>query len=274
MSLLKQQLFLLIKYTTTMKKFIKCFPVNFLFFLLASNIQAQTWIMLDANNSVTYIGDGWIKSVEVGEEGDLTFIYNASQNTIIMIDDANGMYAKGSGEDYCNSMKSLQNEMNNQLPPEQKKAMQDMINELKAKPASKVAVAKEAGEVIAGYQTTKYSINVDGELFEEKWISNDATLHSIMSVIKNTGELASKTVACSMPEGWPINSSPEFSAKYKEVESSGIELKSIMYEYGDAQTQTDVISLEKEDVPESEFEAPTDYENVSFKELLMSMYGM
>jgi hypothetical protein len=259
-----------------MKKIIKRFrfPVHFLLLLLASNIQAQTWIMLDANNSVTYIGDGWVKSVEVGEEGDLTFIYNASQNTIILIDDANGMYAKGSGEDYCNSMKSLQNEMNNQLPPEQKKAMQDMINELKAKPTPKVAVAKGAGEVIAGYQTTKYSINVDGELFEEKWITNDAALHSIISVIKNTYELTSKTAACSLPDGWPINNSPEFTDAYRQVENSGIELRSIMYEYGDAQTQTDVVSLEKEDVPESAFEAPADYENVGFKELLMSMSGM
>ena len=81
-------------------------------------------------------------------------------------------------------------------------------------------------------------------------------------------------MTCSLPEGWPLNASPEFSTEYKKVESSGVELKSIMYEYGDAQTQTDVISIEKEDIPESEFEVPGDYKNVSFKEFLMSMSDM
>ena len=74
-----------------------------------------------------------------------------------------------------------------------------------------------------------------------------------------------------IPEGWPLKNSPEFSNEYINVSRSGLELKSVRYEYGSAQPQTDVISLEKDDIPDSEFEVPGDYENVGFKEFLMMM---
>ncbi|MCK5704994.1 MAG: hypothetical protein KAI29_27770 [Cyclobacteriaceae bacterium] len=242
-----------------------------LFFLISIKSQAQGWVMSESDNSVTIIGDGWIKSIDSGEEGDLTFMFNTSKNIIIMIDDANAIYAKGSGDDYCNAMKSMMNEMNKQMPPEQLKMMQDMIDQEKAKPAPKVTVLKGNGEVIAGYQTTKYSINVNGELFEEKWITNDPALKSILEVYKSTHELTSKIVTCAVPDESFLKSSPEFSSEYKNVERAGIELKSISYEYGSPETQTEVISLEKEDISSYEFEIPDDYGKTSFKELIMSM---
>jgi len=257
-----------------MKNLNKSLPVYFLFAFLAPAIQAQTWIMVESDNSVTYIKNDWIKSVEVGEEGDFSFIFNASRDLIIIIDDANAAYAQGSGEEYCLAVKSLQEEMNKQMPPEHKKMMQDLINDQKAKPTPKVTVSKGTGGEIAGYPTSKYSINVDGELFEEKWITNDPSLNSILNVNKSTQKLMSKTITCALPDGWPLNSSPEFSAEYKEVENSGIELKSVSHEYGSAEINTDVISIDKEDIPDEEFDVPGDYENIGFKELLMSMSDM
>jgi Domain of unknown function (DUF4412) len=256
-----------------MKKIFRYIFLIFLFFLISKNTTAQGWIMSESNNNITIIDDGWIKSISNGEKGEPTFMFNASKNLIFIIDDTNSTFAKGSGIDYCNGIQALQNEMNKQIPQEQLKMIQDMINQQKTNPIPKVTVSEISGEVIAGYETTKYSINVDGELFEEKWITNDPELVSIVKLYRDTQELMSKSIICSLPKGWPLNSSPEFSPEYKKVENSGIELKSVKYEYGNAEVQTDVISLEKEDFPESEFEAPTDYENISFKEILMSMYS-
>ncbi|MCK5470195.1 MAG: DUF4412 domain-containing protein [Cyclobacteriaceae bacterium] len=242
-----------------------------LFFTIGIKSQAQGWVMSESDNRVTIIGDEWIKSISNGEEGELTFMFNGGRDIIILIDDVSETYAKGLGNDYCNAMKSMMEEMKSQMPPEQLKMMKDMINQQKAKPAPKVTVTKGRGEVIAGYQTEKYSINVDGELFEEKWITNDPALKSILEVYKSIQELTSKTVTCAVMDESFLKTSPEFSSEYKNVERTGIELKSISYEYGSPETQTEVISLEKEDISSYEFEIPDDYGKTSFKELIMSM---
>jgi hypothetical protein len=257
----------------------KKYALLFIFALLLSTLNgikshAQDWVMTEADNSVTYISDGWLKSIEGSEEENITFMFNHSKDIIIMIDDANERYAKGSGDDYCNAMKAMRDEMNKQIPPGQAKMMQDMIEEQKAKPAPKVTITKGSGEKIAGYQTDKYSIYVDGELFEEKWMSMDPALKDILQVIRGIVEFTASTASCSVPDESFLTASPEFSAEYKKLEGSGVELKSVSYEFGDADVDSEVVSLEKEDIPSSEFEIPDGYSAINFKDLLMEMSGM
>jgi hypothetical protein len=185
-------------------------------------------------------------------------------------------YAEGSPEDYCNAMKSMMNEMNMQMPADQKKMMEDMIAQEKAKPAPKVSVQKSGGENIAGYSTTKYSISVDGELFEEKWISSDASLNDLIRIriMNKTVDMTMKIAGCTVPDEVFLRNSPEFSEAYKNVERSGIELKSLNYEYSDGESGSDVVSLQKEDISSNEFEVPGDYSQISFNELIKSMSGM
>ena len=245
-----------------------------LFFLLIVKSQAQDWVMTESDNSVVYIGDGWVKSISNGEEGEFTFMFNAGNDIIMWIDEENLRYAKGSTDDYCNANKSLIAEMNKKMPAEQLKMMQEMINQQKAKPAPKVTVSKESGGVIAGYQTVKYSINSDGELYEEKWISNDPALQSIIEVSKSIQKLTTRFVKCALQDDSFIKTSPEFSAEYQDVAFSGIQLKSIRYEYGNQNTETDVVSLEKEDIPSSKFEVPEDYNEYSFVDFMKEIWGM
>lgn len=251
------------------------FLVTFFIIITGFKTRAQGWVMIDADNSATYISDGWIKAITSEEEmEDITFMFNADKDIILMIDDANERFAKGSGEDYCTAMKSMRDEMNKKMPPDQLKMMEDMINQQKAQPTPKVTVTKGDGEEIAGYQTDKYSVFSDGVLFEEKWITSDPSLKNILDIIKKTQELTSKIVICGVPDESFLKSSPEFSTEYKKLEVSGIELKSIRYEFGNSDTQTDVISLVKEDIPSSEFEVPDGYNEYSFPDMIMAMSGM
>ena len=245
------------------------------FILIGSNGRSQGWIMTEADNSMTYISDGWIKAITSDEDmQDVTFMFNADKDIIIMLDDANERYAKGSGQDYCNAMMSMRDEMNKKMTPEQLKMMEDMIGEQKAKPAPRVTVEKGQGEEIAGYHTEKYTVYSDGELFEEKWITSDPSLKSILDIVKKTQELTSKIVKCGVPDESFLKSSPEFSEEYKKLEIAGIELRSVRYEYGNEDLQTDVVSLEKEDIPSSEFEVPDGYSELSFQDIIMTMAGM
>lgn len=244
-------------------------------FLLNNSVYSQSWVIQESNNSITYVGDGWIKSLpEDMDEVPMTSMYNPGSNLIIMINENDMTYAKGSADDYCNAMKSMMSEMNMQMPEEQKKMMDDMIAQEKAKPAPKVTVEKSNGGSIAGYNTTKYSIKVDGELFEEKWISDDPSLDDLIRIMNTTIDMSFKIAGCTVPDEVFLKNAPEFSEAYKNVEKAGIELKSVSYEYGSGDSGTEVVSLQKEDLSSDEFEVPGDYSQISFDELIMSMSGM
>jgi len=244
-------------------------------FLLNNSVYSQGWILEESNNRVTYIGNGWVKAVEGDmEEVPITSMYNPGSNIIIMINEGDMTYAKGSADDFCNSMKSFQSEMNKNMPAEQQKMMEEMIAQQKAKPEPKITIEKSGDESIAGYSTTKYSISVDGELFEEKWISTDASLRGLVQIMNSTVDMGHKLAGCSVPDESFLKNAPEFSKQYLDIERSGVELKSIRYEFGNADTDTEVVSIEKENLPSDEFKVPGDYSEVSFQELIMSMSGM
>jgi hypothetical protein len=164
--------------------------------------------------------------------------------------------------------------MNKQMPAEQLQMMEDMIAQERARQAPEISVLKSSGESIAGYNTTKYSISVDGELFEEKWISNDATLSSLIRIMNESSDLGVKMAGCSVPDESLIKNAPEFSEAYKNVERTGIEMKSMSYEYGSADPGTDVVRLEKEDISSEEFDVPIGYNEMLLKEFIMAMSGM
>jgi hypothetical protein len=254
--------------------------LNFIFVIacilfLNNSVYSQGWVMEESNNSITYISDGWIKSLpDEMDEMPMTSMYNPGSNLIIMINENDMTYAKGSADDYCNAMKTMMSEMNMQMPEEQKKMMDDIIAQEKAKPAPKVIVEKSNGGSIAGYNTTKYSIKVDGKLFEEKWISDDASLNDLIRIMNETQDMTINIAGCSVPDAIFLKNAPEFSEAYKNVERAGIELKSVSYEYGSSESGTEVVSLQKEDLSSDEFEMPGDYSQISFDELIISMSGM
>lgn len=240
-----------------------------------NSVYSQGWVIEESNNSITYIGDGWIKSLpDDMDEMPMTSMYNPGSNLIIMINENDMTYAKGSADDYCNAMKTMMREMNMQMPAEQKKMMDEMIAQEKAKPAPKVTVETSNGGSVAGYNTTKYSIKVDGELFEEKWISNDAALNDLIRIMNETMDMTINIAGCSVPDEIFLKNAPEFSETYKNVERAGIELKNVSYEYGSGESGTDVVNLQKEDLSPDEFEVPGDYSEISFDELIISMAGM
>jgi hypothetical protein len=244
-------------------------------FLLNNSAYSQGWVIEESINSITYISDGWIKSLpDEMDEVPMTSMYNPGSGIVLLINESDMTYAKGSADDYCNAMKTIMEEMNMQMPDEQKKMMDDMIAQEKAKPAPVVTVEKSSGGSVAGYNTTKYSIKVDGELFEEKWISDDASLNDLIRIMNETMDMTVAIAGCSVPDEVFLRNAPEFSETYKNIERAGIELKSVSYEYGSGESGTDVVSLQKEDLSSDEFEVPGDYSQISFGELIMSMSGM
>ena len=50
----------------------------------------------------------------------------------------------------------------------------------------------------------------------------------------------------------------------------GVEVKSIAYTDGSPEPVTDVVKLEKKDLPETEFSVPREYRRITFGEMLKS----
>ena len=243
-------------------------------FFLSSGVCAQVWVMTDSDNSTTYIGENWLKSIENDEGRISTSLYSLSEDLMILIEDDRGIYAKGSSEDFCNYMQSYRDDMNKNMPESQQKMMQDLIKAENAKPALEITVSKSNGEKIAGYQTTKYSIFMNGGLYEEMWITKASELNGILNAYRKILKKSSNITECSVPDKAFLRSSPEFSKEYKEVEMAGVTLKSVTYDEYDSTIERDVVSIKKENVSAVIFDVPDGYKLVSFKEFVMATSGM
>ncbi|WP_445386431.1 hypothetical protein ACT6NV_06435 [Robiginitalea sp. IMCC44478] len=262
-----------------MKKYACAFLLAFGLGILTA--YAQNWKITQSDNSIILIGEGWVKLLpgsgeyksdeeypgdgedEYGEE-QYVMMYNTAENLIVMIDEANQTYARGTVKDYCNALKSMQQGMDATM-------LQQMIADQKAMPAPKIVVSKEKGDPILGYATVKYTLESDTGFFEDKWITNDPRLNDIVSVFKEWLKFQSEVVSCSLPDASFLKGVPELSETYKEVQASGFELMSFQYDSEGTESSSEVINIEKGVVAPSEFDIPEGYTKRSFQEFLMTM---
>jgi hypothetical protein len=129
-----------------------------------------------------------------------------------------------------------------------------------------VDVRKEGkGETIAGLKTLKYKVMVDDALFEEVWLTTDA---SIMKAYKPLIPMLQKFDSCLGEMG--MEYTPERSAEYQKLWETGFQLKSVRYASGSPETETDVVKMEKANIPDQRFEVPAGYQQRSFTEMMQS----
>jgi len=214
------------------------------------------FVMVDQNGETTLISKGTIKNASEG----IVWILNGPRDEMIFINDGQKTYSRGATDEYCNSLSATFEQMMKEVPEEQRKMM------TKGKKSSRqdVSIVKSGdGGTIAGYKTVKYKVLVDGELFKEIWLTLDS---SLMKEYKPLIPVLKKFDSCTI--SMEMESSPENTPEYQKLWEAGFELKSVRYEGGNPESETDVVQLEKKTIPESEFKVPTGYRQVSFTELL------
>jgi len=120
-----------------------------------------------------------------------------------------------------------------------------------------------SGGKVAGWSTDKYEIYVDGKLYEEVWLVTDSSL--VKDLTKVDFKVFQEFSSCMADQpggGWDPENSPE----YVKLMKKGWEVKSVSH--GDVeQVSSDTVSLEKKDIPGSEFQVPANYRKVTIKEL-------
>ncbi|MDH4204997.1 MAG: DUF4412 domain-containing protein [Desulfobacteraceae bacterium] len=214
------------------------------------------FFMVDQNGETTLISKGRIKNASEG----IVWILNGPRDEMIFINDDQKTYSIGTTDEYCNSLSAMFEQMMKGVPEEQRK----MMTKGKGSSRQDVSIVKLGdGGTIAGYKTVKYKVLVGGELFKEIWLTLDS---SLMKEYKPLIPVLKKFNSCT--NSMEMESSPENTPEYQKLWEAGFELKSVRYERGDSESETDVVQLDKKTIPESEFKVPSGYKQVSFAELL------
>ena len=228
---------------------------------VAVNVEAG-WIMQEKEGDQTLISKGRLKS----SADNISWILDGPGNKVYFIDGHEKTYATGTVEDYCGATAALVEQTMKNLPAEQRKSLEQMMkkdNE-EARHTVNVIAAGDGGSV-AGLKTVKYKVEVDGELYEEIWLATDSNLIDEFKPLK---PLLRKFSTCASTFGTEFT--PENAPEYLQLMERGVEVKSIAYTDGSPEPVTDVVKLEKKDLPESEFSVPRDYRQVTFGEMLKS----
>jgi hypothetical protein len=203
--------------------------------------------ILEKDGQRNLISQGRIKTVPQDASEGWT-VMDIKKGQILLIDLENKAYALASFDEFCQSMQKLAAKI------------QNMFSKIKQekKPAKVEVVKAGSGGKIAGYDTVKYKVMVDGNLQEEVWISSGPEFAKELPP-----DMLAKLMACGAQKD-----DVEYSAAYQELMASGWVMRSINYEGGQAETDADVVKVTKQDITESEFQIPQGLKKTSMEELI------
>ena len=211
------------------------------------------FIQTEADGTKLYVQGGKLRS-DSEEAGDLWTVIDMNKGTLMMVNPEEKSYTEGTLDEYCAGMRTMMD------------AMSQFMGGLLPKPAvkkPKVEVVKVgSGGKIAGYETTRYKVMVDGALREEVWLANDKAL---LKELGNPQTMAKFSQCADMGDSY--ESAPE----YQAIDKAGWPLKSVSHADGKTETDTEVVRIEKADIPAAKFAAPKGYTRVPLADTLVPM---
>jgi hypothetical protein len=230
-------------------------------------------ILVDGDGSRVYISGGKFK--EVSEEDTQTYIIDVNDETLTVVDDEEKAYAKGTVDEFCSEVASAMDAALEGMSEEEKAMMKQMMNmagQGKEKEPPKVTVSKSGnGEKVAGLSTTKYTVTVDGKLYEEVWITDDAAVMKEFKQMSKLSDMSFRMGGCMGGAiGVSLAGTPETSPQYRDMLKIGFPVRVVSYEEGVADEGEKVVEVKKESIPDLEFMPPKGYRKIPFKELIGS----
>jgi len=168
-----------------------------LLFLVATSAQAG-WVIHEkegGNQTVFYIQDNHMRT----EAGGQIILMDLDKQEMFFLSPTRKLYWGGKVAEFKKFMEKTMGQMNQMLsqmkeamknmPPEQRKAMMEMMKQnMPAKqPPPKVTV-RDTGQTgkVAGYKVRKYEVVVNGKLREEQWVAPDVDVADDMDPDKLT----------------------------------------------------------------------------------------
>jgi Domain of unknown function (DUF4412) len=233
--------------------------------------------------TVQYISKNRLKMVGDGN----TFVIDFAKNLFIAADHESRVYWSGTVDAYVQEVQIFQQAANDlaakqmeeamkEMPPDQRKSMDDLLRQMQAtnasspsQPAAKrptvnVEPTTETA-TIAGYQATKIMVSADGKPYQEVWLAKGLTLKADLDLKRLRGLQAQLTQAI-MPH-IPSRQSVEEDPAYEQFLEQGYPIKIVeLGEGGEPESVTEVVRLDKRNIPEREFQVPEGYRRIDLRE--------
>jgi hypothetical protein len=230
------------------------------------------WVETDTDGNVTYLQEGKIK--EAAPDDTTWTAIDLKNGTVLLVDTARRIFAQGKIEEHCDAMAAMIKTSMEILSPEERALMEQLLRPEKGKKVGKPqvsVVSKGKGPTIAGYATVKYEVLANGKLYEELWLAPDAeVLKEIDPVAIRSAE--KKMSACTeMVQHSDFDDTAlqvEKDPTYQGLMGKGWPLRAISYNNGIPLHEQTIASLQKKEIPASEFQAPKGFRKVPFGEFM------
>jgi hypothetical protein len=227
----------------------------------------------DQGNQSFYSANKW---KEASTENPIWSSIDLATGQLLLVHADQKIYAQGSLDEYCLATALFFEKMMTEMPPDHRALAEQIINKGRSKGNPHVSVAKVGpGGTIAGYATDHYQVMVNGGIYEDLWLAAGAPVLKELDTAAFR-RLQTKMAGCieamspSMDGAW--EQQPEQTAAYEELTRKGWVMRSIYNDNGVPMGETLVLSLEKKDLADSEFQPPKGFRKVPFEQVMFSEY--
>jgi hypothetical protein len=237
----------------------------------------------EGTRTLQYIAKNRLKTVGDGN----TFIMDFANNLFIATDQEHRVYWSGTVDAYVQEVKTFQQASNDlareqmeeamkEMPPDQRKSAEDLLQQMRSsnalspsqpaakRPTVKVEPTAETA-TIAGQQATKIMVYADGKPYQEVWLAKGLTLKADLDLKRLRGLQAQLTQAimADIPNRQAVEEDPA----YEQLLEQGYPIKIVeLGEGGEPESVTEVVRIDKRDIPDREFQVPEGYRRIDLRE--------
>jgi hypothetical protein len=219
--------------------------------------------------SVSWLQGNRIKFMEEGDY--IYYVWDLDKGQVTQVNTEAKIWTGGAFKDELEGIRTYMAQFRDEFEEDEGGATTKSASTPPAAKKPEVKIARTGEEAtIAGYKAVRYEVRRDGTLVEELWLSKDLDVSKDLDYGKFRRLFQDwlEAVGAAMAEIDGEGSAPWFQAEeYLKLFAEGYALKQVEHEEGVAYI-TEVTSVEKKDIPPSEFEVPAGFRKVTAAEFL------
>jgi hypothetical protein len=211
----------------------------------------------EETRTLQYISKNRLKMVGDGN----TFIMDFAKHLFIAADQEHRVYWSGTVESYMQEVKAYQQAANDQMPSAN--ASSPLLPVAK-RPTVTIEPTAEIA-TIAEQKATKIMVYADGKPYQEVWLAKGLAMKADLD-LKRLRDLQAR-LAQAIMANIPSSQSVEEDPAYTQLLEQGYPVKIVeLGEGGEPASVTEVVHIDKRDIPEREFQAPEGYRRIDLRE--------
>jgi hypothetical protein len=256
--------------------------------LAGSSVEAG-FVLTDKEGDRTLVSKGRVK--ELAGEGPQS-VFDLGTARAWMSNPNHKVYWEGTIEELCTTFretaksiaKSMEERMEAQLSklaPEERAKVEQLRKmlaekreaEAKKEPAGPGVIKIERTDdtaTIAGQPTRKFRVLVDGNLYEEDWLTTDPTFAREFALDKASALMSQVSTCAQVGDPNTRAKGVDEGKIYQKLYPEGWPLKTVSHEGGQARVRTEIETIEKGEIPEAEFKPPAGYHKGPLREVMFS----